>query len=307
VLGDMTDVKPLQVCLRAGRRRLGPPCADDVALGQLASAPRARRSIPLVTDRQSQPTLERSAPRLLDLVDEVVAVDTSVEERRLRAFHLKTAFRRYVIGDVLYLDGDTLVIGRVGDVLELDADVAAATDFNHEAPWFPPQLRDSTSGLDGDTHFPITSTPACSSCVIRRPCASFPRSGAGAGSCWSVRGMPGDQEAFVSALYAMPVKWSRLPNAYNAIVVKRNYRFRESRVLHFFGSVDEQRGTLLEHLLQHLQQTGSFDAKAYWRCLKEGHPWGPAYEPWQLWRSRNYVRAVILKGRRMVARGLGRR
>ena len=50
-------------------------------------------------------------------------------------------------------------------------------------------------------------------------------------------------------------------------------------VLHFFGSEDEQRGTILAHLLNHLRETGSFDEGAYWKCLKEGHPWGPGYAP----------------------------
>jgi hypothetical protein len=68
-------------------------------------------------------------------------------------------------------------------------------------------------------------------------------------------GVPGDQGAFVTALFAMPVKWALLPKAFNAIVVKRNYRYREATILHFFGSEDEQRGTILEHLLSRLRDT----------------------------------------------------
>ena len=264
--------------------------------------PNAR--ITLVTDRESRDTFERSAPQLLGLIDEVVTVDTSIADRRLRAFGLKTSFRCHVKGDVLYLDGDTLVVGRLRDVFDVQGDVAAALDFNHDGEWFPPQLRDSYTALGWPYPLPyyfnsgvlmLRDTPA-----VRAFSEEWTRR-------WLLlveQGMPGDQEAFVSALYAMPVKWARLAKGFNAIVVKRNYRFREARVLHFFGSLAEQRGTLMEHLLAHLGETGEFDSRAYWRSLKQGHPWGPRAEPWQLWRSRNYVRAIVVKARLALARTL---
>jgi len=260
--------------------------------------------VTLVTDPRSPPKLERSASTLLNLIDEVVEVDTPLEDPRLRAFHLKTLLRCHVDGDLLYLDGDTLVIAGLADVLALDADVAAANDFNHDGQWFPPQLRGPYTRLGWTYPLPYYFN---SGVLLLRDSSAVRRFS----EDWTRRwfrlvdeGMPGDQEAFVSALYAMPVKWRHLPKAFNAIIVKRNYRFRESRVLHFFGSEDEQRGTILEHLLRHLRETGAFDEKAYWKCLREGHPWGPGCEPWQLWKSRNYLRAILLKGRRLATRRL---
>lgn len=264
--------------------------------------PHAR--VTLVTDPLSGATLERSAPQLLDVVDHVVTVESPVETPRLRAFHLKTLFRRHVAGDLLYLDGDTLVIKPIGDVFDLDADVAAATDFNAVTPWFPPQLREPYTRLGWP--YPLPRYFNSGVLLLRDTPAVHALS-----EEWTRRwfllveeGMPGDQEAFVSALYAMPVTWCLLPAAFNSITVKRNYRFRHARVLHFFGSEDEQRGTLLAHLLGHLQRTGAFDEPAYRRCLAEGHPWGPGYEPWQLWRSRNYVRAMLLKSWRLATGAL---
>lgn len=262
--------------------------------------PQAR--VTLVTDAETRASLEKSAASLLTLVDAVAVADSPVPDRRLRAFHLKTAFRRYVDGDVLYLDGDTLVLRPVRDVADLDAEIGAVLDFNHDGEWFPPQLEGPYRRLGWTYPLPyyfnsgvlwLRDTPA-----VRRFSEEWTRR-------WFLlveEGMPGDQEAFVTALYAQPVTWRRLPNAFNAITVKRNYRFREARVLHFFGSADEQRGTIFEHLLEHLRKTGTFDEPAYRRCLREGHPWGPHREPWQLWRSRNYVRAVVVKLTNLAAR-----
>jgi hypothetical protein len=258
--------------------------------------------VTLVTDPSSRDKLA-STGRLLDLVDRVVAVESPIEEPRLRAYYLKTAFRRHVDGDVLYVDGDTLIVKPVREVLDIEGDVAAALDFNHPGPWFPAQLRAPYEAL-GFTYpleyyfnsgvLLLRDTPA-----VRTFSEEWTRR-------WHLlvsQGMPGDQEAFVTALYSSPVRWSRLPAGFNAITIKRNYRFAEARILHFFGSADEQRGTIFEHLLMVLQERGEFDVAAYRRCLREGHPWGPGYQPWQLWRSRNYIRALFLKLRLMISGG----
>jgi hypothetical protein len=259
--------------------------------------PRCR--VTLVTDESSEGHVRHAGLRLADSADEVVVVPSPQSDRRLRAFHIKTLFRRHVTGDVLYLDGDTLVVRPVGDVGRIDADVAAALDFNHDAEWFPPQLEAPYRRAGFQYPLPYYFN---SGVLFMRDTAATRALSEEWSRRWAIlvgEGLPGDQEALVSALYASPVRWTRLPKEYNAIVVKRNYRFRDARVLHFFGSPAEQEGTILAHLLRELDRTARFDEAAYTRCLREGHPWGPGYQPWQLWRSRNYLRAIALKARGM--------
>jgi hypothetical protein len=259
--------------------------------------------ITLITDPESRPQL---AKQLLGSVDQVVTIDTPIEDRRLRAFHIKTLMRRYVDGDFLYLDGDTLVVNRVADVLDVDADVAAAVDFNFDHKFFPRQLREPYMRLGWPYPLPYYFN---SGVVLMRDTAATREFSQEWTRRWFLlvgEGMPGDQEAFVTALFAMPIKWALLPKGFNAITVKLNYRFREAKVLHFFGSEEEQRGTILEYLVSRLRETGTFDEAAYRRSLREGHSWGPGYEPWHLWRSRNYVRAVALKARNTATRLIGR-
>lgn len=261
----------------------------------------------LVTDERSYPTIEASASRLLSSVDETVKVMTEIEDKRNRSFFLKTALRRHISGDLLYLDADTLVIGSLADIPINDAEVAAALDFNYDGEWFPPGLREPYRALGWQYPLPcyfnsgvlfLRDTPA-----VREFSEEWTRR-------WFSLLRIGtylDQDAFVSALYASPVRWCILPKSFNAITVKRNYRFKESRVLHFFGSEVEQGGTIMEYLLQQLRETGAFDEDAYLRCLREHHPWGPNPEAYQLWHSRNYVRAALLKCRRTLSRILARR
>jgi hypothetical protein len=75
--------------------------------------------------------------------------------------------------------------------------------------------------------------------------------------------------------------------------------FRQAKIAHFFAESDIE-GTLLSHLRRHLAEAGAIDWEMYGRCRKEGHPWAHGGEPWQLWKSRNYARAICGKIARLV-------
>jgi len=213
--------------------------------------------------------------------------------------------RQFVDGDFLYVDGDTLIVKPVRDAFDVDADVAAAVDFNFDHKFFPRQLREPYTKLGWTYPLPFYFN---SGVVLMRDTSAVRELAEEWTRRWLLlveEGVPGDQDAFASALFATSTKWARLPKAFNAIVIKRNYRFREARILHFFGSEEEQRGTILEHLLVRLRETGTFDQAAYRQSLREGHPWGPHHEPWHLWHSRNYVRALLLKARNTAGRLVG--
>jgi hypothetical protein len=260
--------------------------------------------ITLVTEPQTRRALQ-SVGELLGVVDDVVTIETPIEDRRLRAFHLKTLMRTRVDGDFLFMDGDTLVVNRIRDAFDVDAEVAAAVDFNFDHKFFPRQLRGPYTNLGWTYPLPFYFN---SGVVLMRDTPAVHQLSEEWTRRWRLlvdEGVPGDQDAFASALFANSINWTRLPKAFNSIVIKRNYRFREAKILHFFGSEDEQRGTILEHLLARLRETGTFDDTAYQRCLREGHPWGPNHEPWHLWHSRNYVRAALLKARNTAARLVG--
>src|SRR5579864_9674913 len=93
--------------------------------------------ITIATDPRTRSTLDA---RLSSVADDVVEIESECADPRLRAFHLKTLLRQRLDGDFLYLDTDTLVVNPLADVLQIDAEVAAATDFNNEHEWFQPQL-----------------------------------------------------------------------------------------------------------------------------------------------------------------------
>jgi hypothetical protein len=222
---------------------------------------------------------------------------TPVAKSRLH----KILLRQYLTGDFLYLDSDTLAVAPFGDVTACRGDVGAVADFNFDISrgWFPPEMDQPFRALGWDYPLPyqmnagvifMRDTPAVHAFAqewlarFQMP-TTFPH-------VW-------DQATFNSAVFATNVPHVVLPHGYNAMVVKRNYRFRTARILHFFGSVEEQRGTLMEHLMDRLEKAGTFDEAAYDQSIRQRHHWGPNPEAWQLIHSRNYVRAAVAKVRRL--------
>jgi hypothetical protein len=238
--------------------------------------------------------------RFRRVADEVLpkcaAASTPVAKSRLH----KILLRHYVKGDFLYLDSDTLAVAPFADVAQCRADVGAVSDFNFNISrgWFPPEMEQPFRALGWDYPLPyqmnagvifMRDTPAVHA-LAQEWLARF-QMPTSSPHVW-------DQATFNSAVFATKLPHVVLPHGYNAMVVKRNYRFRTARVLHFFGSVDEQRGTLMEHLMDRLDKTGTFDEAAYDQSIRQRHPWGPNPEAWQLIHSRNYVRAAMAKVRR---------
>jgi hypothetical protein len=176
--------------------------------------------------------------------------------------------------------------------------VAAAIDFNHrpELHWFPPNLEAQYRAL-GWT-YPL-SQYLNSGVMCLRDTHDARRFSAEWLARWTAQverfGTLTDQASFNSALDASGVRWSILAAELNAMVVKRNFDHRRARILHFFGSEVEQRGTLMEHLTSELDRRGTFDRQAYDQAVRERHYWGPHAEPWQFQKSRNYLRAVERK------------
>jgi hypothetical protein len=259
--------------------------------------PRVR--VVVIAEGRSPAACEELSSRFSGVAD-VLFKTAEVADPVLKSRFHRIALREYLAGDVLYLDSDTLAIAPFADVLDYPGDVGAVIDFNDppDRAWCPPDLEAPFHRLGWTYPIPryrnagvalFRDTPGAFS-FCREWMARWQRPAAGASHTW-------DQATFNSALVDSGAADVVLPNGYNAMVAKPNYRFRESRILHFFGSVDEQRGTLMEHMLQRLQQTGTFDRPAYDRSIRQGHPWGPSPTAWQLRRSRNYIRAALTKAR----------
>jgi hypothetical protein len=263
--------------------------------------------ITVLLEGLSPGAVEAATTRLGEVVDEVRVLSSPVAKPVDKSRYLKILAPEHLSGDFLYLDSDTLAVAPFADVTQTPGEVAAVTDFNSpiECHWFPPDMRESFEALGWTYPLPYYLNAGVIWFRDRDRVRQFCRD-------WLHRWgqlphLPhvGDQASFNSALFAADLPHAVLPTAFNAMVVKRNYRFRSAKILHFFGSAIEQQGTLMAHLMDHLAATGRFDDAAYARSLRHGHPWGPVPQAWQLWKSRNYLRAVLAKSRQIVRQATG--
>lgn len=212
--------------------------------------------------------------------------------------------RGYVSGDILYVDSDTLAVGKLCDVADTPADVGAVMDFNHDlnSTWCPPELKVTFEQHGWQYPLPRYFNAGVIFMRDTKETHALCHEWLSRWKMPSPSPQTWDQPTFNSALFATRVTHVALANDYNAMVVKRLYSFKTARLLHFFGSAEEQRGTLIAHLMDKLEATGTFDEAAYRLSIRQRHPWGPDPEPWQLYHSRNYARAAFGKARSLVER-----
>lgn len=250
--------------------------------------------IVIVADGLTDEANRELGARFAGLADEIIIRHVELPSPVARNRVHRIALRDFIIGDFLYLDSDTLAIAPLAGVTNTAGDVGAATDFNIDLVhrWFPADMERPFRALGWDYPLPYYLNTGVvllrDTAASRSFCREWMRRYEASSSMRHVW----DQATFNSALFASGVPHVVLDHGFNAMVVKRHYRFRRSAILHFFGSEEEQRGTIFEHLLGELERTGAFDRPAYERSLRQGHPWGPRPEPWQLRHSRNYVRAA---------------
>lgn len=83
----------------------------------------------LLVDRATEATLTGKRAGIKALVTEVVAVDVPEEYSAMqRSRFLKTNFRQFLSGDLLFIDSDTVICGPLDDVDRMTADIAAVPD-----------------------------------------------------------------------------------------------------------------------------------------------------------------------------------
>lgn len=85
--------------------------------------------VTLLVDKATEATLTGNRSGIKELVDEVVAVDAPEGYNAMqRSRFLKTNFRQFLSGDLLFIDSDTAIGGSLADIDNTDADIACVPD-----------------------------------------------------------------------------------------------------------------------------------------------------------------------------------
>lgn len=105
----------------------------------------------LLVDKDTELTLIGKRSGIKELVAEVVAVDTPDGYNAMqRSRYLKTNFRQFIAGDLLFIDADTVIGGSLAGIDNIDAEIACVPDGHRS-------FRE-LSGTDTDIRHCISST-----------------------------------------------------------------------------------------------------------------------------------------------------
>jgi hypothetical protein len=273
---------------------------NDHAAMVCISAATLRRQHPEVeiTFLTDQVTLSAIGPARSTLDrfgDRVVPVGGIEGDARERSRILKTTMRRHVKGRFVFLDLDTVVLGKLDALFSTEAPLAIALDY--ESGRVDERDRETYERLDRQ-HYP---TRAFNSGVMSID--DTPAVGAFFDEWhrrWNMSrtwGRVEDQQSLNSTIAAQKFEVQVLAPTYNAMILYFPQRFRTCRIAHFLASTRMSR-TLMSDLLDEFRQRQDIDWEAIEISVREGHPWGRSPEPWQLLRSQNYARAAWAKIRR---------
>lgn len=294
--GDPLESPASQVCFVLAADAWNPYVAMCCVAAATVRRWHADCRILLLCDERTATRLAPHRHRLAGYFDEIVAVPVPLDDSVERSRYLKTTMRRWLRGDFVYLDVDTLTLGSL-------------------APLF---RRSSWLGLTLERNAPETDIRAFPRVLALYEQLGWhlrPRRYFNGGMMWvrdddraaelfarwherwqitRAAGCSADQPSLNMAVCELEADVDVLPAEWNAMVLFSPSRWRGCRVAHFFAS-NHFPSTILGHLVERFESGDVIDWPALDRCVAEGHPWGPNPEPWQLWRSGHYARAVVRK------------
>jgi hypothetical protein len=253
--------------------------------------------IVLVADEASAHMASQPCYPLQEILTRVVRVpDVKGTDSSIRSRFLKTSIRRWLEGDFLFIDADTLLVRPVHPVIGATKSLAAVRDC--EDPRTPGGVPDRIKQIYGQLGWRLPAATYFNTGIVFYPdkretrefCTEWHRR-------WHLSlqvGIYFDQPAFNSAATDLGIKISELDRSLNAYVTVDPRFARGARILHFCVTADSFKQTVLQYLLNSLKPPRwSVDWTPLERCSRQQHPWAPPYQPDTLWSSGNYNRAVL--------------
>jgi len=233
--------------------------------------------VTLLVDGPTGKLIDDAYPVLRDEVDDLVAVDSSIDDGAASSRYLKTRMRDLLDGDLLFLDIDTLILRDLTPLWDHDAVISGVHDDNTLGGNFGDELLDGFKQLG----WPAPREPYLNSGVM------FWRDNADGrqlGEAWhrfwlESRKVMGDtdQPALHRAMAETGVSLKLLSQDYNQKVRDTPGILKKPAVLHYeTRSALYSRHTLINHLMRHLTETGKLDEKLLERARRRNDPWGSA-------------------------------
>lgn len=251
--------------------------------------------VSLLVDCPTQRLIDDVYPVLRDEVNDLITVDTGIEDGPASSRSLKTRIRCLLDGDLLFLDIDTLVLRDLSPLWEHDDVVCGVHDDNTLGGNFNDQLLDGFKRLG----WPAPKEPYFNAGVIFwRDNADGRRLGEAWHRFWlESREVMGDtdQPALHRAMTETGVSAKLLPQDYNQKVRDSPGILKRPAILHYeTRSALNNKHTLINHLMRHLNESGTLNVPLLERARRRNDPWGSAGPGIKgNWHTRRYWTAFL--------------
>jgi hypothetical protein len=215
--------------------------------------------------------------RILDVCDEMIAVDTPDGSPSLRNRWVKTTLPRHIGGRFLYIDNDTLVRGSLGELSLVQADFAAVA--NH-------------SGTGSPSEMPATERTVFETLAWEHPLNVYVNGGvlfcAGTEpgkllferwhTLWqasmAATGKHFDQAALNYAVATTKLEFAWLPAKFNAQIHARPCVAKDAVIWHIYSSGHHPSPrNALDDAVESLQQGKAYGAAEALRTCQRRSPW----------------------------------
>ena len=205
-----------------------------------------------VCDEKSAITLRAKKHRMLDVCDQFITVPTPDGEPNFRHRWIKTQLCRYVDGNVLYIDADTLMRGSLADLHQLVSELGAVA--NHNGATLSEQIwtedRQVFEGMAWPSNFQAYLN---SGFFFFEPCPRVREFFATWHELWltgaSATERLRDQPSFNSSIVLSRVEMKVLPSTFNAQLAMSWNRSSQAIVWHFYAS-NREGGNAFGHLVK---------------------------------------------------------
>jgi nucleotide-diphospho-sugar transferase len=251
--------------------------------------------VTLLVDGPTRELIDDAYPVLRDEVDDLVAVDSGIQDAAASSRYLKTRMRDILDGDLLFLDIDTLVLRDLAPLWDHDAVTSGIHDDNTLGGRFSDELLDGFKQLG----WPAPAEPYLNSGVMFwRDNADGRRLGEAWHRFWlASRKIMGDtdQPALHRAMTQTGVSLKLLPQDYNQKVRDTPGMLKHPAILHYeTRSALHSRHTLINHLMRQMNENGRFDESLLERARRRNDPWGSAGPGIKgNWRTGRYEAALL--------------
>lgn len=226
VISDESDCYLEQACLSAFSLRIHNPTAMVI----------------LITDNSSNKTFKGKRHNLLYNFDKVIEVDVpDILSKMQRSRYIKTSLRRYLEGDYLYIDSDTIIADKLDDIDSIQGEIGAVKDLHLNIDRHSLKQSILTSAKKIGWSISNLDTPYYNSGVLYVKDTPNTRSFYEKWHKYWIEGVASgrsiDQPSFGKTISGSSVIITELDGVWNCQVTENGLRFlAKAKIIHYFAS-----------------------------------------------------------------------